>query len=220
MNDRIQVYVGELFRDAPKSKLIDEVREELTADLSDKYQDLLSRGKSADEAFDAAVSNIGDIDELIRDLSEAGDINISSLKIKLTTQDFNYIKEDDSFVENFKEKISKGTHKVRLIGAASWLLWAVVLIAYFAVNFLFGAWATSWIIFVIGAVFQLAVISVLSEKSKKLLGTFLIYTVAAVIYLAVSFYLKNQWDKTWLIFLAAVAVQQGLRFFRIYKESK
>ena len=220
MNERIQVYVGELFRNAPKTKLIDEVREELIANLNEKYTDILSRGKTGEEAFDEAVSNIGDIEGLINDLSEAGDTNISGLKRKLSTENFNYIKEDDSFVEDFKEKVSSATRKYRLIGAASWLLWAVVVIAYFAVSFLWQAWATSWIVFIVGAVFQLAVISVLSDKSKKLLGTFLIYTVATVIYLAVSFYLKNQWDKTWLIFLAAVAVQQGIRFFRIYKESQ
>jgi heme/copper-type cytochrome/quinol oxidase subunit 4 len=67
---RIRVHVEELFLDAPKSHRTIELKEELIANLQEKYEDLIVQGHESDEAYNIVVSSIGDIDELIRGLNE------------------------------------------------------------------------------------------------------------------------------------------------------
>lgn len=67
MNENIDRYVNNLFRNAPRTKKIYELKEEILANLNDKYSDLLDLGYGEEEAYKKAISNIGDIEELIED---------------------------------------------------------------------------------------------------------------------------------------------------------
>lgn len=74
MYEKLRKRVEELFENAPKTHRANELKEELLANLIDKYNDLVASGKSEDEAFKNAMASIGDVDELIRGLKEQGDI--------------------------------------------------------------------------------------------------------------------------------------------------
>ena len=50
MNKKITEYVNELFAGTPQTAKVLEIKEELLADLNDKYQDLLAGGKSEQAA--------------------------------------------------------------------------------------------------------------------------------------------------------------------------
>lgn len=65
MNEKLKKYIDYIFENAPKTKEALDLKEELTADLTEKYNDLLAEGKSEDEAYHAALSGLGDINELI-----------------------------------------------------------------------------------------------------------------------------------------------------------
>ena len=65
MNKKLERYVNSLFKNAPRSKKIYELKEEILANLNDKYSDLLGMGYGEEEAYSKAISNIGDIEELI-----------------------------------------------------------------------------------------------------------------------------------------------------------
>ena len=68
MKEKLRAYIESLFLEAPKTKRAYELKEELFANLSAKFDDLVAKGKSEEEAYMAVVSGIGDMDELIRNL--------------------------------------------------------------------------------------------------------------------------------------------------------
>ncbi|MFT8312908.1 MAG: permease prefix domain 1-containing protein [Clostridium sp.] len=70
MYEKFRKKVDELFENAPETNRARELKEELLANLMDKYNDLVATGKSEEEAFNIAISGIGDVDELIRGLKE------------------------------------------------------------------------------------------------------------------------------------------------------
>lgn len=65
-----------------------------------------------------------------------------------------YIKEDDSMVDKFKEWKSGSDNKYRARKSLISAMWSVTVAIYFDVSFLFGAWSFSWIIFTIGVVVE------------------------------------------------------------------
>ncbi len=70
MNDKIRNYVEDLFADAPRTRQAAELRDELTANLRDRYEDLLARGQDEETAYRVVIEGIGDIDGLLRGLRE------------------------------------------------------------------------------------------------------------------------------------------------------
>lgn len=80
MYDKLSRSVEELFENAPKTNRAKELKEELLANLIDKYDDLVASGKSEDEAFKAAISSIGDIDEILDELKEKNTFNYEEMQ--------------------------------------------------------------------------------------------------------------------------------------------
>lgn len=70
MHEKLRKSVEELFENAPKTHRAMELKEELLANLTDKYDDLVSSGKDEEEAFKIAISSIGDVDELLEGLKD------------------------------------------------------------------------------------------------------------------------------------------------------
>lgn len=66
MNERLSKYFDSLFESAPDTQAIKDLRDEIYQNTLDRYNDLISQGKSEDESFTKAVSGIGDIEELIK----------------------------------------------------------------------------------------------------------------------------------------------------------
>ncbi len=77
---KVENYVEELFKNAPNTKKIKELKEELLLDLNEKYNDLIKEGKKETEAYNEVVTGIGDIDELIN--FQQYDINCEDLRKK------------------------------------------------------------------------------------------------------------------------------------------
>lgn len=70
MEGNIRVYVEELFAGTTPSKRAVELKEEMIQNLTEKYNDLLSEGKTPEAAFNIAVAGIGDISYLLKDLEK------------------------------------------------------------------------------------------------------------------------------------------------------
>jgi len=68
MYEKLQKRVDDLFKNAPDTKRAEELKEELMANLIDRYNDLTGSGKSEDEAIDITIEGIGDVNELIRSI--------------------------------------------------------------------------------------------------------------------------------------------------------
>lgn len=59
-------YVNELFENESKSMRTDEFKEELLANLLDKYYDLLESKVDDERAYNKVISSIGNIDDLFK----------------------------------------------------------------------------------------------------------------------------------------------------------
>lgn len=70
MNEKIKRHVEGLFENAPQTRRAFELKDELIANLNDRYNDLVAEGKDEDTAYSTVISGIGDIDEIIRNLRE------------------------------------------------------------------------------------------------------------------------------------------------------
>ncbi len=68
MSRKIKNYVDGLFYDIPSSKKSEEIKEELIANLIDRYNEYLAEGKTESQSFTLAVSSMGDVDELLKEL--------------------------------------------------------------------------------------------------------------------------------------------------------
>lgn len=71
MKDKIKKYVDNLFLDIYDTKQLGELKEEISANLLEKINDLVANGNSEEEAFKKAVSSLGDMDELVENLKKA-----------------------------------------------------------------------------------------------------------------------------------------------------
>lgn len=70
MNEKIVRHMNQLFEDAPHTKRALELKEEMTRNAGEKYQDLLEEGYSEEEAYQNVISSIGDVGELFEELEE------------------------------------------------------------------------------------------------------------------------------------------------------
>ncbi len=66
--NKVKNYINELFKDIKKTRKSEELKEELIADLEEKYQDLITSGMSEAKAYNEVIRGIGDIDELLEGL--------------------------------------------------------------------------------------------------------------------------------------------------------
>lgn len=65
MNKKIDNYIDVLFSDIPRSKKAAELKEELRANMNERYDDYIAQGESETQAYSQTVANIGDIDEML-----------------------------------------------------------------------------------------------------------------------------------------------------------
>jgi uncharacterized membrane protein len=75
MEENLRKYLESLFADAPKTKKTVELREELYLNLKEKYQDLVQKGATEDEAFEIVKRSVGDVDRLIQEINEPDQIS-------------------------------------------------------------------------------------------------------------------------------------------------
>ncbi len=74
MKKRIKEYIDLIFADAPDCARTREMKEEMYANVCDRYDDLVREGKSESAAYNISISGIGDISELIESIkAEHGD---------------------------------------------------------------------------------------------------------------------------------------------------
>lgn len=72
MEANIRNYVESLFVSAPPSRKAVELKEEMIQNLIEKYNDLLTEGKTPEAAYNIAIAGIGDVSGLLQDLERDG----------------------------------------------------------------------------------------------------------------------------------------------------
>ncbi len=217
MNEKIKNYVGLLFEGVPQSRKAIELRNEILANLNDRFEALLAEGKSEHEAYGFAIAGLGDVDELIKTV----------LPDKEITEKID------------KERKRKGF--LTSIAVALYLLSPAVLIflstsryANIGVALLLSMAAVATSILIYANMSTPSEVQSYFKKEEKIFShnnygsnknyffTSLekfYWTLVPLVYLAVSFY-THAWHISWLIFIAAIAVWQGVKLLIIWSNYK
>ncbi len=200
MNQKLRTYIESLFVDAPKNKKTVELKEEMVQNLIDKYNDLISEGKSEDAAYNIAVASVGDISDLINELNKG-------------TSASSELEEKERRRSALLTAISVGIYILSIIPVLIWQDETGVIL-------MFTLAAVATVIIVYNAmtkpkyhklddtlVEEFKEWKASSNESDKMLkaisGSLWLLTVA--IYIVISF-LTGAWHITWIIFLIAGAV--------------
>ena len=78
MKEKLRDYIEMIFADAPDCRRTKELKEEMYANVCDKYDDLIREGKSESAAYNISVSSIGDISDLIDSIrADEGDFFVN-----------------------------------------------------------------------------------------------------------------------------------------------
>ncbi len=68
MEKKIDNYIEVLFSDIPRSKKSAELKEELRANMNERYRDYLNQGESETQAYSLTVANLGNVDEMLAEV--------------------------------------------------------------------------------------------------------------------------------------------------------
>ena len=77
MIETIREHIDNLFAEAPKTRKAVDLKEEITQNTIEKYQDLLAEGYSQEDACQIVLDSIGDVTELFADLKESSSSTLS-----------------------------------------------------------------------------------------------------------------------------------------------
>ena len=70
MSEKIKKYIDDLFAGISETRQVRELKEEIISNLTDKYNEYISKGIPNKEAINKSVSSLGDIDELLENLKK------------------------------------------------------------------------------------------------------------------------------------------------------
>ncbi len=70
MKEKIVEHFNQLFEDAPKTRKALDLKQEMTQNAMDKYEDLLKDGYSEEDAYQNVIQSIGDVTELFEEVAE------------------------------------------------------------------------------------------------------------------------------------------------------
>ena len=211
MNSKIKNYVDKLFANSLNEPYIRDAKEELLANLHDKYNDLVADGKSEDEAYLLVISGIGELDELfedkaqsnraIEDKTQGNKVEEDKAKdsgIVLIKNDGNGGNQSKNAVESIeikdqiKDKITESERKT-IIG----LTFLITVVVYFMVSVVSDNWTITLALFPLGAFVAIFIIFSRTKTITLIYG--LIWSAALSIYLFVNFAVETwveraQWD--------------------------
>lgn len=205
MYDKIREHVEFLFQGAPVNARAIELKEEVIANLIDRYNDLISQGETEEVAYHIAIDGIGDVAELIQGLREpqmwdsysmqnarqrsallvaigVGLIIMSAIfplffmflsqntgymlyelgaclmvlfvAIGIGVLIYNqktkpqYMKTNDTIVEDFKEWNSKHKKSASTLRTIQSIIWTSTVPTFLFLGIFFHAWSRAWLIFV------------------------------------------------------------------------
>ena len=206
MVERIKKHLEALFAEAPKTRRVGDMYQELLAGCLDKYADLTAGGMDEEEAYDKVIDGIGDVGELL-----------------------GYIEKSTAFDPAAVAEKRRNRAVFTSMGVFGYFM-AVSAFFLFALNnreewgfallLAFAGLATTAIIY--GRMttvlkYEKADDTLVEEMKKQMtigksenklasLVSSTLWAIIIVIYLGISF-MSGRWDLTWIIFLFAGGIQ-------------
>jgi len=219
MNTKIKNYVDVLFKDIPGTKKAQELKEEILSTLNDHFEEHIAEGKSENQAYTEALGDLGDIDELLKDLEPEAE-----LKGK---------------IDAYRAKRAKTT----AVSVALYILSVIFVIGFAGISELLNLGNTE-LMGIIGVICMFLCIAVATgliiytnmsipqdvaqyiheskktlryngdSKSLRFLAAFMkvYWMVVLIAYLGISF-ATGRWAWTWLIWVIASAIKEAIYIF-------
>jgi len=219
MVNRIRAYIEHEFEGIPQTKKVLELKEELLANLIEKYNDYLKNGKTEEEAYTAVISGIGDIYELIEEL-----------------------KEPYLFIPPNFQKEKRKRALINAIAIAIFII-STVVVPFWTINFGNPINGVFVMIALIAIASGLLIYNVMTRikyiktddslvedfkayrkknsRQREAFRSFksALWTLTVAIYLAVSFIYKI-WQYSWILFIIAIAVEEIVKGILILRSEK
>ncbi|MDR2046844.1 MAG: permease prefix domain 1-containing protein [Clostridiales bacterium] len=184
MKEEFRKYLDKQFSSYKQSKALSDFKEEMLANLSDRYDEFKAQGFSDKESYDKSIEAVGDYTDILKNI----DANTPARTI------WTYSK---------------------LMTSLSALYFVLLVIVYIGVSFaLRDKWGSTWLIMLSGGVLYAVAAFVIGAKNAAvnqkngrtrflILMIFLAATLLA--YFSVSF-ITGAWTKTWLAFICFAAL--------------
>ena len=209
MNTRLRAYVDDLFENAPTTTRVYDLKEELLANLEEKFEDLTAAGYSEGEAYASVVSGLGDAEALIESLSLEP--------------------EAPEPIDPTGE--SQRVHTAQVVSTSAFL-YCVAIAAYLLLRMVLGstlAWVGFWVItgFATAQTVyhfmtrptpvggrRISLDGLSRKQRKRLRGTCssVLWLSTTILYVIISFSVRA-WHLTWIIFLVSAIIEQLITLF-------
>lgn len=199
MNNKIKNYLDVLFIDMPRTQKAVELKEELLSNMNERFDDYLREGKSEVQSYSLVVANMGDIDELLKEVMPDADF-----------------KKEAQFYRNRKARNIA-------IGIILYMTWLPIIVGLaqlpgdaviigVMVMFMFVAIATSLIVYTSMSTppeykgFTIKTHHEQTSKGRIFQSILSIYwSVVVLLYFLISFTTRN-WHISWIIWPCAAIV--------------
>lgn len=220
MNSKIKNYVDVLFKGIPNTQKAKELKEEILSNLNEHFEAHIKEGKSENQAYTESLADLGDVDELLKNLEPE--------------------KELKSKIDLYKTKRAKYTS----ISIILYIIGVTILIGLpgiaeifnlgdedkfgivgLIIMFIFVAIATGLLVYTHMSIPQdvsqyihkthtLRYEYNGNSKTKRFIAAFLklYWALVLAIYLIVSFS-TGRWAITWLIWIIASAIKNAVLLF-------
>lgn len=220
MNEKLRTHVEKLFADAPKTRRAVELKEELLANLMDRFNDLLAQGHTEEEALKLVINSIGDVDELIRSLRETDVMDYSQMQKE---------RKKTALIVTLAVGMYALSIILMIVGIAAFRFNAVVMVCTMLIISLA---ATCILVYhfmsrpkyvkaddtIVEEFKQWKSESSRTEKVRKSISSIL-WTSTVAVYFLISF-LFHIWAFSWIIFLLAAVADKIISLSYQLKEEK
>ena len=211
MKEKIRSHVEQLFVNAPKTGRAYELKEELIANLVDRFEDLTSQGRDEQQAYNIVIAGIGDVDELIRGLSNESQTNSEN-------------------IERRRQKSAILTSSAIGIYIIS-IIFPIIFESVAGVVMMFICWATATMLLVYNSMSKPKYVKKdetlveefkewKNKKSKKnaLESSMikLVWATATITFFIFGFFF-NAFSPGWLVFILAAVISQIIKLSFAYK---
>ena len=220
MNEKLRAQLDRLFADAPPTRRAAELKEELLANLTEKYNDLVAQGRSEEEAMRIVIDGIGDVDELIRGLKGSDIMDYKEMYKQ---------RQKTALVVTTAIGMYVLGVILLILGIVALHIQPIIMVSVMLILFL-AATLTMVYHFMSRPKYVKADDTMVEEfkqwKSKnsaqeRMLASIssILWTITTAIYFLVSF-LYGIWGYSWIIFIIAAAVDRIIKLVFELKEEK
>ena len=227
MKNKIKDYIDLIFADAPVCSRTEEMKEEMYANVCDRYEDLIKEGKSESAAYNISIAGIGDISDLIDSIKREQGADLHN-----PYENFDGAKAQRVFTAEEKEEIAKYRKRSAIMQSVAIALYILCWVPLVIISSIMGS--NNELGGIVGIVVMMVMIAVATgllifnsstkplclkgidddedEKEKKRKNPLLnavtsaLWGVTVIGYLLIGFFL-GLWHPGWIVFIIAVAVE-------------